>query len=130
MTWTAIDRTLPDGADAGVDVVADTRNNQNAIYFMSLAGGGYCPGFDKTTNPSPDPAPTEYRYRRGPAATSGSIWLRKTMTYSSGLPTKVVHEISENGGTTYQPLTGEDGNHVKNITWSGTTFTGVTWSAS
>lgn len=130
MTWIPIDRTKPQAASNGPTFAAEVNANQNAIYFYLLVSGGYIPGFDVTTSPSPDPEPTEYRYRRGPAATPGSIWIRKTVTRSGSLITKVVHEISENGGTTYQPLTGEDGNHVKNITWSGTTFVSKTWSNS
>lgn len=130
MTWINPDRTQPAASNDGPTFAANTRNNYNALYFLMIGNGIALPGFVVTTNPSPSTSPTEYRYRKGAAATAGSIWLRNTITYSGALVTKEVREISEDGGTTYQPLAGEDGNHVANHTYSGTTYTGTTWSAS
>lgn len=128
MTWVAPDRTLPAASNDGPTAAANIRNNENAIYFWLMVNGIAWPGWTVTTNPSPSTAPTEMRWRKGPAATAGSVWLRATYTYSSGLVTKVVHEISEDGGTTYQAMAGEDGNHIANHSYSSGTYTGTTWS--
>lgn len=128
MTWVAPDRTLPLASNDGPTAVANVRNNYGALYFWMLSNGVAIPGFAVSTNPSPSTTPTEFRYRKGPAATAGSIWLRNTLTYTSGLVTKEVREISEDGGTTWQSMAGEDGNHILNHTYSGTTYTGTTWS--
>jgi hypothetical protein len=54
--------------------------------------------------------------------------LRVTYVYTSGLVTKETREISEDGGTTYQPMAGEDGNHIANHSYSSGVYTGTTWS--
>lgn len=128
MTWAAPDRTQPAAGNDGPTAVSNVRKNYDALYFWMVGSGIALPGYTVTTDPSPSTAPTEFRYRRGAAATAGSIWLRNTVTYSSGLVTKEVREISEDGGTTWQPMAGEDGNHILNHTYSGTTYTGTTWS--
>lgn len=128
MTWVAPDRTLPLASNDGPTAVANVRNNYNALYFLMIASGVALPGFTVTTNPSPSSSPTELRYRKGPASTAGSIWLRVTYVYTSGLVTKETREISEDGGTTYQPMAGEDGNHIANHSYSSGVYTGTTWS--
>lgn len=119
MTWTAFDKALPDAASTGTVDVADTRNNQNSLYFWLILTTGCIPGFAATNNANgttiPYDQPTEWYFRRGAAATAGSIWIKVALVWgtsggANGNVTQADFFLSEDGGTTYQKMT----NHANN----------------
>ena len=127
----------PDAADLGTPYAQRTRDNLWALREALIAGVSL-PGFDKTCTPTSGP-PTSIVYAEQTAVaaadtpTRGSgarIFMRKTITYSSGVPTKVKYEISSDSGSTYSAWTDLAGNSFKNNTFVGPYLSTSVWATS
>ena len=125
----------PDASATGTPYTQSIRDNLSSLREMLIAGADV-PGFDKTFTGAP-PTSIVYSEQTAVAAadtpTRGSgarIFMRKTITYTSGLVTKVKYEISSNSGSTYSAWTDLAGNSFKNIAYSGGVPTTSTWATS
>jgi hypothetical protein len=66
-----------------------------------------------------------------PTRTSAQrIFVRQTLTYTSGSLTKVRYEISYDSGTTYANWTDLAGNSYQNLTYSAGALASVIWGTS
>lgn len=125
----------PDAGATGTPYTQSIRDNLSALREMLIAGGSI-PGFDVAYTGGP-PTSIVYSEKTTVAAadtpTRGSgarIFLRKTLTYTAGLVTKVRYEISADSGSSYSAWTDLAGNSYKNITYSGGYPTATTWATS
>ena len=129
MTWEKFLSTEPTGTADGTDTVTAIRNNFNSLQAWMVVNGFDISPWVPTNNSNgttiPWEKPTETYQREGPAATTGSVWFRQTITYGTSgpeldLPITVVYEVSTNGGTSYERMTHEDGNNKLTITYYST----------
>lgn len=127
----------PDASATGTPFAQSIRDNFSALR-EALISGGSLPGFDKTCTPTTGP-PTSVVYAEQtavaaadtPTRLSGArIFLRKTITYTSGLPTKVRYEISSNSGSSYSAWADLAGNSYKNNTFVGSYLSTSIWATS
>lgn len=62
---------------------------------------------------------------------SGTRWyIRTTITYTTGNPTKVQYEISTDSGSTYSAFVDIEGNSFLNITWAAGLLDSTAWGTS
>ncbi len=142
MTWTSTDLTKPVATSDGTAQVTDTRNNFNSEFCWSMVRTGARAGFARTTNANgtsiPFARPTEVYYRLGPAATTGSVWIKIEYVWgtSGGAlnnVTQATYFFSRNGGATYERMLDGGFNRASyayNADGTPVTTSFPTWSVS
>ena len=137
---TAYTTGRPTDAALGTAYAQSTRDNFEAIR-QAMVIGGLVPGYDFSHNGTTSATPGEFYYREQSAVVTAenaitgqsrqATWFRITNTWSSGVLTKQMLEISTNAGSSYSNWTDLAGNYFVNYDYSsGKIVPFITWSTT
>ena len=137
---TAYTTGRPTDAALGTAYAQSTRDNFEAIR-QAMVIGGLVPGYDFSHNGTTSATPGEFYYREQSAVVTAenvitglsrqATWFRITNTWSSGVLTKQMLEISTNAGSSYSNWTDLAGNYFINYDYSsGKIVPFITWSTT
>lgn len=137
---TAYTTGRPTDAALGTAYAQSTRDNFEALR-QAMVIGGLVPGYDFSHNGTTSATPGEFYYREQLAVVTAenvitglsrqATWFRITNTWSSGVLTKQMLEISTNAGSSYSNWTDLAGNYFVNYDYSsGKIVPFITWSTT
>jgi len=121
--------TNADKVRASLQAIQQEFAAQGSARGFEIASG------DITRNAAGQPTVVIYKERSAHAVAqgraSGTRWyVRTTITYTTGNPTKIQYEISTDSGSSYSAFVDIEGNSFNNLTWVAGLLDSSVWSTS